>query len=200
MSLGMFQHFWFRRCSQGEAFDFDYNCQRVVERGMGRLNATLLIMLTFGIAAPALGFACAFAAVITVVHHVSLLSQLSCVCESSKGRLPDLEECHSIPVACGGITLATACFIWTCGALGYVQEWAALGGATLAAVLFSILLLVVHRVTGSCGPIPGARHRGSSSSSAARGLLLESLLESEGDSGLDALPSNPNLEKESSRN
>jgi len=50
----------------------DTLAQRVVERGLVQLVGTLLIALTFGLAAPVVGGACAVAVLVQLVHHLGM--------------------------------------------------------------------------------------------------------------------------------
>ena len=100
----------------------DYLAQRVVERAFVQLTVTLLVALTFGIAVPAVGGACALAASVHLLHHRHVLGQTV-----SLGRLeqpflvPNLVGCTDIPVNCAVVVVATVVLVWVSGAVGYLD-------------------------------------------------------------------------------
>jgi len=100
----------------------DYMAQRVVERAFMQVMVTLLVALTFGIAVPAVGGACAVAVCVKLLHHRHVLGQIA-----KLGRLeqpaavPNLMGCTDIPVSCAVILVATVVMVWVCGAVGYLE-------------------------------------------------------------------------------
>jgi hypothetical protein len=100
----------------------DYLAQRIVERSFIQVVTTLVMALTFGIAVPVVGGACAVSAFIQLLHHRHVLGQIVRL-----GRLeqpavvPNLMGCTDIPVACAVVVVATVLLVWMCGAVGYLE-------------------------------------------------------------------------------
>lgn len=94
------------------AAKLDYLARRVVERAFVQLLATLVVALTFGIAMPVLGGACAVAAFVHLLHHRHVLGQLV-----ELGRLeqpdvvPSLTGCTELPVGCAVVVVATVVLV-----------------------------------------------------------------------------------------
>jgi Leucine-rich repeat (LRR) protein len=157
----------------------DYLAQRVVERAFVQVLMTLLVALTFGIAMPVVGSACAVAAFVQLLHHRHVLGQIVTL-----GRLeqpavvPNLMGCMDVPVGCAIIVVITVVLMWVCGAMGYLKP----------VVVALTLLIGLSVALGVCGFI--ARWRTSQSrksrdedqvesfvsSDTSRGVLLESLI------------------------
>ena len=118
----------------------DHLAQRVVERAFLQLMATLIVALTFGIAVPAVGGACAVAAFVHLLHHRHVLGQIV-----SLGRLerpaivPNLMGCMDIPLSCSLVVVAMVVLVWMCGAVSYLDP-AVLGVTFL--IGFSVMLAV----------------------------------------------------------
>ena len=124
----------------------DYLAQRVVERGIMQLMGTLLVALTFGIAAPPVGGSCAVAALVQLVHHIHVLGAIvTCGIadrrSSPGGQVPDLEGCSFVPRACAAVLVSTVLFFWGGAAVGFLDP-AHMAGAAAAVGLTSALLWV----------------------------------------------------------
>ena len=162
------------------AAKLDYLTQRVVERAFVQVMATLIVALTFGIAVPIVGGACAVAAFVQLLHHRHVLGQMV-----GLGRLeqpaavPNLMGCTDIPVSCAVIVVTTVALVWVCGAVGYFEP----------AVIGCMLLIGLGLALAACG-FAAWRQRSRSkaprqqkeraqttaSSDTSRGMLMESLL------------------------
>ena len=85
----------------------DELAQEVVERGFGQLVSTLLLALTFGLAAPMAGLALGAAAGVQLVHHLCVLGQVVEVARLRHGhRRPkhvELHGCDRVPWGCGAV-------------------------------------------------------------------------------------------------
>ena len=116
--------------------------QSAVERGFVQLISTLLLTLTLGLAAPAVGCAAAVAAIVQFIHHLHIVGQVDAVgklfserqglrlsrvanfqsMENSIFRsnsvqtepyVIKLRQCHRIPWGCGVIVTVTTLCVWT---------------------------------------------------------------------------------------
>jgi hypothetical protein len=113
----------------------DFFGRSVIRRALVQISSTMLVMLTFGIAAPAIGLACIFAAIVQFRHHSLVFSQIVSLGEVLKvPSLPKLKRCNRMPlVTCGTLVLTTALF-WGCMIIDYMNE---------AVVIVSFLLIIV---------------------------------------------------------
>ena len=124
------------------ASKLDYLAQRVVERAFMQVLTTLLVALTFGIAVPSVGGACAVAAFVHLLHHRHVLGQIV-----GLGRLeqpavvPNIMGCTDVPVACSPIVVVTVVLVWVCGTVGYLEP------AVIGCMLLSGLILA----SAACG-------------------------------------------------
>jgi hypothetical protein len=162
------------------AAKLDYLAQRVVERAFVQVMTTLLVALTFGIAVPVVGGACAVAAFVQLLHHRHVLGQIV-----SLGRLeqptvvPNLMGCTDIPVSCAVVVVATVVLVWVCGIVGYLDP----------AVIGCMLVISLMMALAACGiaalwqrsrsKAPSQhqdRAQSTASSDTSRGMLMESLL------------------------
>ena len=162
------------------AAKLDNLAQRVVERAFVQIMVTLLVALTFGIAVPAVGFACAVAAFVQLLHHRHVLGQIV-----SLGRLeqpavvPNLMGCTDVPVSCAVVVVVTVVLVWVCGAVGYLEP----------ALIECMLLAGLGLALAACGltawwqrsrrEAPSQhqdRAPSTASSDTSRGMLMESLL------------------------
>jgi len=158
----------------------DYLAQRVVERAFVQVIATLIVGLTFGIAVPAVGGACAVAAFVHLLHHWYVLGQIV-----ELGRLeqpaivPNLMGCTDVPVSCAVVVVLTVVLVWVCGAVGYLEPF----------VLGITILIGLSMALAACGvaawwlshrrQVPYSqkdRAQSTASSDSSRGMLIESLL------------------------
>jgi hypothetical protein len=149
--------------------DADYLAQRIVERGFGQLMATLLVALTFGVAAPPVGGACAVASLVQLLHHRHVLGQVVDLglIHGRQGRVPNLAGRTAVPVGCAVTAAASVTSVWACAVLGGFLDLAAVGGAA-GVVLASALFLLV----AADRRFNKARKRYASSSSGSFSRLL----------------------------
>jgi len=162
------------------AAKLDYLAQRVVERAFVQVMTTLLVALTFGIAVPVVGGACAVAAFVQLLHHRHVLGQIV-----GLGRLeqpavvPNLMGCTDIPASSAVVIVVTVTLVWVCGIVGYLEP----------AVIGCMLLIDLCVALGACGiaawrersyskaPVQHQdRAQSTASSDTSRGMLMESLL------------------------
>ena len=124
------------------AAKLDFLAQRVVERAFVQLIATLIIALTFGIAVPVVGGACAVAAFVQLLHHRHVLGQVV-----GLGRLeqpavvPNLMGCTEIPACSAVVIVVTVLLVWVCGIVGYLEP----------AVIGCMLLIGLCVAFAACG-------------------------------------------------
>jgi hypothetical protein len=162
------------------AAKLDYLAQRVVERAFVQVMTALLVALTFGIAVPVVGGACAVAAFVQLLHHRHVLGQIV-----GLGRLeqpavvPNLMGCTDIPASSAVVIVVTVTLVWVCGIVGYLEP----------AVIGCMLLIYLCVALGACGiaawrersyskaPVQHQdRAQSTASSDTSRGMLMESLL------------------------
>ena len=124
------------------AAKLDNLAQRVVERAFGQVLTTLLVALTFGMAVPVVGFACAVAVFVKLLHHRHVLGQIA-----KLGRLeqpaivPNLMGCTDIPMSCAVVVVVTVVLVWVCGAVGYFEP-AVIGCALLIGLIVALAACV----------------------------------------------------------
>ncbi len=117
--------------------DFKSLVQRIIVRGMTSLLTTLLLTVTFGVAVPAVGVACALSAFVQLAHHRHILSRAL----SSYAITPDLRVYCAIPWSCGLTIASTAIIVWFAGCVNNLQLWAV--GSSAAAVFAATVLLQI---------------------------------------------------------
>ena len=161
------------------AAKLDYLAQRVVERAFGQVITTLIVALTFGIAMPVVGGACAVAAFVQLLHHRHVLGQIVNI-----GRLeqpavvPNLMGCTDNPVSCAIVVVATVVLVWVCGTSGYLEP-AVIGSMLLSGLIVALAARgAISLWRRSCNKVPQHHDRAQStaSSDTSRGMLMESLL------------------------
>ena len=171
-------------------YDADYLAQRVMERGFSQLLGTLLIALTFGVAAPGVGGACAVAAIVQLTHTRHVLGQIVMVgVAGQRSSIPNLKGCTSIPMSCCLIVLAVVLIAWSFASVGFLSP-AILGGVAVAAMVAVALVSVVsgrciRRSQGRRGRRESnAVRRGSwSSAASSKGMLMEPVLDDQDERG-----------------
>jgi hypothetical protein len=161
------------------AAKLDYLAQQVVEQAFMQVTVTLLVALTFGIAVPAVGGACALAAFVQFMHQRHLLGQIV-----GLGRLeqpavvPNLMGCTDIPGSCAIIVVVTVVLVWVCGAVDYLEP-------VLIGFMVSVGLIVALVACGIAAWWQRSRRKASrrkeraqsiASSDTSRGMLMESLI------------------------
>jgi hypothetical protein len=100
----------------------DYLAQRVVERAFVQVMGTLILTLTFGIAVPAVGGACALAALVQLLHHRHALGQIVALGRIEQPPVvPNLTGCTDVPAGCAVVVVATVFLVWLCAAAGYLE-------------------------------------------------------------------------------
>ena len=158
----------------------DFLAQRVVERAFVQVIATFIIALTFDIAVPVVGGACAVAAFVQRLHHRHVLGQIV-----GLGRLeqpavvPNLMGCTEIPASSAVVIVVTVILVWVCGIVGYLEP----------AVIGCVLLIGLCVAYAACGiavwwqksrskaPVQHQdRAQSTASSDTSQGMLMESLL------------------------
>jgi hypothetical protein len=162
--------------------DVDYLAQRVVERGISQLMGTLLVALTFGLAAPFVGFACAGAALVQLVHAKHVLGAIV-ACGIADRRVPDVKGCCFVPRACAAVVVATMLFVWGCASVDFLDP-VPLASAVSATGLASAGLWMggtrVLRAQNDAEDVRKRVHRGrsavSTASSAGMSLMEEPLV------------------------
>jgi len=158
----------------------DFLAQRIVERAFVQVMVTLIVALTFGIAVPVVGFACAVAAYVHILHHRHVLGQIINLGRIEQpAAVPNLKGCTDIPVACSVVVVFTVVLVWMCGAVSYFEP----------AVIGCILLIGLGLALAACGVVAWWRRfrskapqqhqdraQSTASSDTSRGMLMESLL------------------------
>jgi Leucine-rich repeat (LRR) protein len=165
------------------ASKLDYLAQRVVERAFVQIMVTLLVALTFGIAVPAVGGACAVAAFVQVLHHRHVLGQIV-----GLGRLeqpvivPNLMGCTDVPVGCAAVITVTVMLVWVCGAISYLEP-VVVGAMLLFGLIVALLASCIASLclkSRTKVPRPKVDRAPSiASSDTSQGVLLESLIASD---------------------
>ena len=83
---------------------------------------TLIMLLTFGIAVPVVGGACAVAAFVQLLHHRDVLGQIVLLGRlEQRTMVPNLMGCIDIPVSCAAVVVATVTLVWVCGSVDYLE-------------------------------------------------------------------------------
>jgi uncharacterized membrane protein YciS (DUF1049 family) len=161
------------------AAKLDYLAQRVVERAFVQMMATFLAALTFGIAVPIVGGACAVAAFVQLLHHRHVLGQIV-----ELGRLeqpavvPNLMGCTDIPIVCALVIVTTVVLVWVCGAMGYLDS-AVIGVMLSIGIIMGWTVCALVAWWRHCrvkSPRHQDRAKSTASSDTPRGVLMESLL------------------------
>jgi Leucine-rich repeat (LRR) protein len=158
----------------------DYLAQRVVERAFMRVMVTLILALTFGIAVPVVGGACAIAVFVQLLHHRHVLGQIVAL-----GRLeqpvvvPNLMGCTDVPAGCAVVVVVTVVLVWVCGAVSYLEP--AVVGVTILIGLSASLAACVGVEWWRTSRIIASQHQGrvqsTASSGSSRVMLMESLID-----------------------
>jgi len=157
--------------------NLDYLAQSVVERAFVQVMATLIVALTFGIAVPVVGCACAVAAFVQFLHHRQVLDQLVYLGHLEQPAVvPNIMGCIGIPVTCLPVLVITVVLVWVCGAIDFLEP------AAVAVTFISGLIVAL----GLCGVVAWwqrsrmkaqqYRARSSAPSDTFQGMLMESLL------------------------
>jgi len=161
------------------AEEIDYLAQRVVERAFVQVTGTLILSLTFGIVVPAVGGACALAALVQLLHHRHVLGQIVALGRIEQpGVVPNLMGCTDVPAGCAGVVAATVLLVWLCAAIGYLE---------LATVVVTLMVGPVVAVVVACWFQKTPRSAGGrtqstaseTSSVASGGVLMEPLMAGE---------------------
>ena len=166
--------------------DVDYLAQRVVERGILQLIGTLLIALTFGLAAPPVGGACALAALVQLAHHQHVLGVIvACGIAGSQGspgggRVPDLKGCGFAPASCANVVVLTVLSFWGCASVQFLDPLPLASAAAAAALACALLWVGVTRALRVLNDAKVAKARASVRSSADMSLVEEPLVGGEG--------------------
>ena len=160
------------------AAKLDYLAQHVVERAFGQMMATLLVALTFGIAVPAVGGACAVAAFVHLLHHRYVLDQIVLLGHLEQPPMvPNLMGCTDIPVGCAVVAVATVVLVWSCGAVGYLEP-AVIGCTLLIGLSLTLAACFTvawwrtfqSKISQHCG-----RAQSAASSDLSQGIEIETL-------------------------
>jgi Leucine-rich repeat (LRR) protein len=165
------------------AAKLDYLARRVVERAFAQVMMTLLVALTFGIAVPVVGGACAVAGFVQLLHHRHVLGQIV-----GLGRLeqpavvPNLVGCTDIPFGCAAVLVATVMLVWTWGSLNYLEP------VVVGSIVFIGLCvgMVACGITAwwksnfSKAPRYLDRAQSTAYPDMSQGMLMESLLDKDG--------------------
>ena len=124
----------------------DELAQEVVERGFGQLVSTLLLALTFGLAAPMAGLALGAAAGVQLVHHLCVLGQVVEVARLRHGhRRPkhvELHGCDRVPWGCGAVVTVTTALLWSCCCVKFLEPTHMAVGAISAACAATAVVMV----------------------------------------------------------
>jgi len=161
------------------AAKLDYLAQRVVERAFVQMMTTLLVALTFGIAMPGVGRACAVAAFVKLLHHRHVLGQIV-----GLGRLeqpavvPNLMGCTEIPYDCALVVVVTVVLVWVCGTVGYLEP-AVIGCMLLIGLVVALAAfsgVIWWRRYRSKAPRQEDKAQIIASSESSQDMLMESLL------------------------
>jgi len=162
----------------------DYLAQRVVERAFLQVMSTLMLALTFGIAVPAVGGACAVAAFVHLVHHRHVLGQIVALGRIEQPRLiPNLRGCIDVPVGCAVVVVLTVLLVWVFGSMDYLEP------ATIAVMIFIGLSMTLAISNGVAwwrsSRVKGSRRQdrteSAASSNLSKGMLIDSLIDEGGD-------------------
>ena len=170
--------------------DVDYLAQRVVERGIAQLIGTLLVALSFGLAAPPVGGACALAALVQVTHHQHVLGTIvACGIAGHRGshgggRVPDLKGSCFAPSSCATVVVATVLLFWGCASVGFLDPLPLASAAAAAALACALLWVGGIRALRALNAVDVAKERAknrgrsgaSVASSAGMSLLEEPLV------------------------
>mmetsp|Transcript_50483 Transcript_50483/g.64696 ORF Transcript_50483/g.64696 Transcript_50483/m.64696 type:complete len:576 (-) Transcript_50483:157-1884(-) len=98
-------------------------CQSIIRRGYVRFCTTLMIVLTYGMAAPLIGTACIISELIQFNHHTLILSQMIDLSELlPQPKLPELNHCLYLPKFSGFIILLTTLIFWFCVIIYYMRS------------------------------------------------------------------------------
>jgi hypothetical protein len=114
--------------------------QYSLERGFSQLLGTLLVALTFGIAAPIIGVACAFASIVQALHHRHILREIFFL-GASKETTINIKGCSTVPVGCGAVVVITVLLVWLFACVGFLNLGAFCSAA--AVVLLVAALAIV---------------------------------------------------------
>jgi len=129
--------------SRGLPRNADYLAQRIVERGFAQMMGTLLVALTMGTAAPAVGIGCAVAAAVQLVHTQHVLGQLiglGVAWTVESPAVPNLMGCNEVPVECMAIVFIVVLLVWMFASANFLCP-VALGIAAGGVLLGSALVL-----------------------------------------------------------
>jgi hypothetical protein len=164
------------------AAKLDYLAQRVVERAFVQVIATLLEALTFGIAVPLVGSACAVAAFVQLLHHRHVLGQIvSLGLLEQPAVVANLAGCTEIPLGCALVLVVTVMLVWISVAVGYLEP-------SVIGVMLSIGPIVGLSVCGGaawwrCYRTKARRHydrvQSTAPSDTTRSMLMEPLISEE---------------------
>jgi hypothetical protein len=172
--------------------DVDYLAKCVVERAISQLAGTLLTALTFGLAAPAVGGACAAAALVPLVHVNHVLGTIV-ACHIADRRVPDLMGCCFVPRACAAVVAATVLVVWCCASVDFSDPVSLASAVSATGLASAGLWIGGTRVLRAQNDAKDARKRphrkitgASAASSAGMSLMEEPLVvrgEGRGDKG-----------------
>jgi hypothetical protein len=159
----------------------DYLAQRVVERAYVQVTGTLIMALTFGIAVPAVGGACALAALVQLLHHRHVLGQIVALGRIEQPAVvPNLMGCKDVPAGCAVVVMATVFLVWLCAAVGYLEPATVgvslmVGPVVAAAVASGSAASWIQKTSRSAG-MRTQNTASETSSVASGGMLMEPLM------------------------
>lgn len=113
--------------------------QRVVYRGIVGLLSTLVLALTFGIAAPVVGIACVIAALVQLAHHDYILRRIvECASRKEGPFAPNLMGCCVLPRFCVVLVVGSVALTWFVGIIGYLPLRAFCVGGLAGTALIAV--------------------------------------------------------------
>jgi hypothetical protein len=160
----------------------DYLAQRVVERAFVQVTGTLILALTFGIAVPAVGGACALAALVQLLHHRHVLGQIVALGRIEQPAVvPNLMGCKDVPAGCALVVVATVFLVWLCAAVGYLEPTTVgvtlmVGPVVAAAVASGGAACWIQKTSRSTSMRTHVSTASETSSGASGGMLMEPLM------------------------
>jgi hypothetical protein len=123
-----------------QGVNLKYASRSVMRRALVQFSSTLLIALTFGLAAPMIGLACIFAAILDFRHHSLVISQIVSLGEvMPKPSLPDMKGCSLMPRFTCFVVIITVLAYWCCAMVDYMNAAVEIVSFMVVLVLFMML-------------------------------------------------------------
>jgi hypothetical protein len=109
------------RADSLQLIDIDGCAEHIVLRSLAQLSVLLQIALTFGLAAPVVGVACALGAAVQLIHHLSMLGRVVDIGRLRSPPAAPYLACTSSPMGCAFTTALCVLLFWTWASCNFLD-------------------------------------------------------------------------------